>query len=617
MSNEDDGTIHMPSKQEYILTGTFGILLYSGILYLSIASAWAGFKSKSTRRFFGSIGIMALLELPRYFDLAVAGDYTSRVCYSFHIVAGIFFFLSFSIVCRQWSGLLQLGSYFRMVYGYHGLIISNASFALVDFVAVVFCLTSKSLDQYFFSLAFVVVTFVEGFRNCVYSGFLTYYGLKLVKRFWHFSRLERQVTRRYCCYIADDQVFTRVVLRLTGVLFLTTMCFVFRMTMLVAKMAELHSPQELTSTSFTLFGFWWFAFSDFIPRALPSLAFIFLMRTKRPARDQVNKGLSQAERGYESNTFQFVRLEGADRDEGGDNHRNDPFPRSYSFSGYSDDEMGEIDFQTDHSVTKPILHHDQFTSNDRGAFHSADGFSLTSFRDLQRATATSGADPPSGGSVRFDDLATLNYSDDEVDYETVAAAGDDDEDEEDIAGDKAIDSLLNLLTYTTRAGTMGAASQSSAAGANSRTGSYSGEAVANASYHQSLSAASIAANSTHSNSSSRKPSVSDTDTSASQLGQAETIGVRPAVAVPILAPPPSASAAASTAAVGATARSLSTEGRGGRGLGAAIKRMQLQQQLKSPPQPSPASSSSSSSSSQHTIDMHPDDLARDETESNV
>lgn len=645
---EDDGTIYMPSKSEYIFTGTVGICVYSLILYLSIASAWVGFKSKSTRRFFGSIGIMALLELPRYFDMAVDGTYNSRVCYSFHIVAGVFFFLAFSIVCRQWSGLLQLGSYSRMVYGYNGLVISNVSFAIADFIAIIFCLTSRSLDGFFFSMAFVVITFIEGLRNCVYSGFLSYYGLKLVRRFWHFSRLERQVSRRYCCYIADDQVFTRVVLRLTSVLVLTTLCFLCRMTMLVAKMAELHSPKELTTPAFTLFGFWWFVFSDFLPRALPSLAFIFLMRTKRPAREQVHNGLHHTDRSQDRNTFQFVRLEaggggggggkgrgagresgegrrgggargggGEDDEEEDDDDRRDDFPRSYSFSGYSDDGMAEIHFQHPHDgddddATKSILHHDRFVSDEHAAHRpvSTEGFSLVSFRDLTRASPSASIGHPAvSSSSTIHRLESLQYlSDDEADYETVVAAGDDDEDDDedgDTAGDKAIDSLLNLLSFTaTGGGTSKAGSVGGGGGAQSRSGSYSGDAVAVAAglagpasgggggftpspstslpYHSSLSAASLAANVSSSSQSHR------TDSSAVPGGDGS---------------------------VAAMSSSSPATRSGPRGLGAAIQRMREQQQqqqqqqspLQLPPPPPPA----------HTIEMHPDDSEQDEQDALV
>ncbi|RYH21211.1 hypothetical protein EON65_21220 [archaeon] len=211
-------------------------------------------------------------------------------------MAGIFFFLAFSIVCRQWSGLLQLGSYFRVVYGYNSLIVSNITFAVVDIVGIVFCATSPSLNHFFDSTGFVVITFIEGLRNCVYSIFLCYYGIKLVRRFWHFSRMERSSGRQtgwltglmseYCSWLplptSSEQVFTKVVFRLVFVLSLTTLCFAVRVGMLLFKMSALHDHTTPTSPTFTLFGFWWFVCSDFIPRAVPTLCFIFLMRTKKP-----------------------------------------------------------------------------------------------------------------------------------------------------------------------------------------------------------------------------------------------------------------------------------------------------------------------------------------------
>lgn len=96
--------------------------------------------------------------------MAVQGDYNSEVAYCFHIFAGVFYFAAFSLVCRQWSGLLQLGSYFRAVYGRQGLIISNVLFAIVDLVAVIACATAPSLSSFFSSTGFEVITFIEGVR---------------------------------------------------------------------------------------------------------------------------------------------------------------------------------------------------------------------------------------------------------------------------------------------------------------------------------------------------------------------------------------------------------------------------------------------------------------------
>jgi hypothetical protein len=257
--------------------------------------------------------------------MSIQENYTSRIAYCFHIISGIFFFIAFSIVCRQWSGLLQLGQYFKVVYGIRGLIVTNIVFGFVDFISMILCATSPSLQAYFDSTGFEVVTFIEGVRNCVYSMFLSYYGLKLVHRFWHFSLLEQQVAAQkrgralFGLFLTatgtEGNVFTKVVLRLTSCLVITSACFFSRICMLVAKMVALHATSSPTQTTpdFTLFGLLWFVFSDFIPRAVPTLAFIFLMRTKRPARDQIKETAGSHSGGANSNSFQFVRLAGDDQ----------------------------------------------------------------------------------------------------------------------------------------------------------------------------------------------------------------------------------------------------------------------------------------------------------------
>lgn len=304
-----------PLAGEFVATGVIGILLYILIIYFAIASVKLGIKSKSTKRFFFSVIVMALFEIPRFLMMAINADYNSKPAYCFHILAGIFFFIAFSIVCRQWSGLLQLRSYFRAVYGRGGLILSNILFAIVDFVAVIACGTAPSLSSFFSSTGFVVITFIEGVRNCVYSIFLAYYGVKLVRRFWHFSMIERQSAsqKSIFAYILNwqastgdqDAVFTKVVIRLTSVLVLSSICFIMRVCMLITKMAAVHSSDPITTPTFTLFGFLWFCCADFIPRTLPTLAFIFLMRTRRPTRDIKHSALHKT---VEKDDFQFVQL---------------------------------------------------------------------------------------------------------------------------------------------------------------------------------------------------------------------------------------------------------------------------------------------------------------------
>jgi hypothetical protein len=55
-------------------------------------------------------------------------------------------------------------------------------------------------------------------------------------------------------------------------------CFAVRFVMLVLKYIQLSGPDS-EEASF-LFGFWWWCFSDFVPRSLPMITFLVLMRQR-------------------------------------------------------------------------------------------------------------------------------------------------------------------------------------------------------------------------------------------------------------------------------------------------------------------------------------------------
>mmetsp|Transcript_33248 Transcript_33248/g.48108 ORF Transcript_33248/g.48108 Transcript_33248/m.48108 type:complete len:482 (-) Transcript_33248:92-1537(-) len=336
--------VYTPSSIENRITGVVGLFIFLVLFTLSIIwllarrgkSQAINKINKSTKSYFTCIMIMSLFELPRYLFLAIQGSYTSRTAYCCHIVGGIFFFVAFSILCRQWSGLLRLGAYFRVLYGIHGLVVSNLFFATVDIIGIIACASSPSLESFFVSIAFTIFTFIEGCRNVVYSVFLTFYGLKLISRFWYFSNLERQQCTssldRHGSSLMDfiefvaslrvqtsESVFKIVVVRVTFVLLLCTACFLSRVSMLVAKMAALHSSAQVTSAYFSLFGLGWFVFADFVPRALPSLACLLLLSLRRPG-SRSGKGQQEGSgptnfslqpplpQRSRSKEFQFVRL---------------------------------------------------------------------------------------------------------------------------------------------------------------------------------------------------------------------------------------------------------------------------------------------------------------------
>ena len=312
-------TTFYPTSAEFMLTGAFGLGLFACLLLHALWTLRRGVKSKGSRLFFWAIVLMTLLEFPRYMELALAGQYDSRVCYSFHILAGTCFFAAFSVVSHQWSGLLSLASYFRIVYGRNALIGSNVMFAIVDAISILMCLLSESLEVYFLSDAFSVITLIEALRNCVYAGFLAYFGISLVCRFSHYSSLSDLpvplisggITSGGASAGVDSgtsassqsqdggKLFGRAVLRLTVVLVVALLCFALRAGMLIAKIALLHKEyvaqgvvgsmdegggggggggaQLPSSPAFPLFGFFFFGLTDFIPRCIPTAAFMLLM----------------------------------------------------------------------------------------------------------------------------------------------------------------------------------------------------------------------------------------------------------------------------------------------------------------------------------------------------
>lgn len=282
---------------QFFTVGIIGIILYLFVFGGSIYLFISGMKSNSSlmkQLFFTMLMVMSVMEMPRYFNLALYDSYTSQSAYCCHIIAGIFFFAAFSILCHQWCTLLQAGDsfIFAVVYGKYGLLISNIGFALDDVVTIVICLQYGSLDDFFHSNDFYVFTLVEGVRNILYSSFLSYFGIMLVRRLWRLDSIQRQASLaargsynnevesafwlinfwKYANKLTEDSpenVFALKVFRVTAVLTLCSVCFIVRVSMLVVKLVTLDYN---TVPTFSLFGILWFTLADFIPRVVPSIA---------------------------------------------------------------------------------------------------------------------------------------------------------------------------------------------------------------------------------------------------------------------------------------------------------------------------------------------------------
>ena len=94
-----------PSGSEFVAIGSVGIFLFLVILLISaydlklLDEKIFIIKHSSTFYFYVTVILVSIFEFPRYIYLIIDQSYVSQAAYSLHIIAGIFFFIAFSIEC--------------------------------------------------------------------------------------------------------------------------------------------------------------------------------------------------------------------------------------------------------------------------------------------------------------------------------------------------------------------------------------------------------------------------------------------------------------------------------------------------------------------------------------
>jgi hypothetical protein len=179
VDDDDDG----PSPQNFKTTGMIGIIIFTGILVInSLAFRHRGKFSAFFLMFFSSLSLVCCFEIPRYALLMFTGNYTSQVGYAFHIMASYLYFFCLTLIAYLWSTFVELGPIERKVYSKVSLCAFNLAFLVLVVIAIVFCVTSHSLANFFHSMTFEVLTIVEIVVGMIYSTFLGFLSVKLVIR---------------------------------------------------------------------------------------------------------------------------------------------------------------------------------------------------------------------------------------------------------------------------------------------------------------------------------------------------------------------------------------------------------------------------------------------------
>jgi hypothetical protein len=174
-----------PSPAQYIACGSIGVVLFFILMisavYLLLYKTPP--KNKDSFYFYICITIMSICELPRYFDMIADGSYNCKVCYSFHIIADLLYFVCLAIVILKFVHILELGPLTSVFYTRRGMIIAVVIQAIINFCAYVYCLNSSSLDAFFNSTMFAVFTVFDIVQNFLYTAVLSMHGVRLVLRY--------------------------------------------------------------------------------------------------------------------------------------------------------------------------------------------------------------------------------------------------------------------------------------------------------------------------------------------------------------------------------------------------------------------------------------------------
>lgn len=175
---------YYPTSTQYIACGSIGIILFFILLFIAIFLLVykTPKKNKDSFYFYICISVMSICELPRYFDMVADGTYNCKVCYSFHIIADLFYFICLAIVILTFVHILELGPLTSVFYTRCGMTIAVAVQAVINFCAYVYCLNSSSLERFFTSTMYSFFTVFDIVQNFLYTAVLSFHGVRLVLR---------------------------------------------------------------------------------------------------------------------------------------------------------------------------------------------------------------------------------------------------------------------------------------------------------------------------------------------------------------------------------------------------------------------------------------------------
>lgn len=171
-----------PLPNEFLAVGICGILLYFSIMFYASYIFLSQKHTFNSKIFYGSMILVAIFELPRFFYLAIHRDYFSQLGYALHTMSGIFYFICLALIGLIFANILELGSYSMLLYSKRGLSLSVIVHSIVHILTVAYCIEAASLAEFFGSVFYQFFIVFDIMQNLVYSGVLVVFGLRLITR---------------------------------------------------------------------------------------------------------------------------------------------------------------------------------------------------------------------------------------------------------------------------------------------------------------------------------------------------------------------------------------------------------------------------------------------------
>mmetsp|Transcript_6814 Transcript_6814/g.11261 ORF Transcript_6814/g.11261 Transcript_6814/m.11261 type:complete len:311 (+) Transcript_6814:175-1107(+) len=263
-------------------TGIAGVVLFTILFAIALLGSVRSFTDKgdtrigwfSKKNYFVAVTVMAFLDLFRFYMMAIDDAYkcsSKTWVYGLHMFANVAFFFSYSVICSIWQDTVGAKAsmfFFRKSI----LLLMNCLFMVITIIGLAFCVTSGTIFDFFNNDYYTFYTIFSAAKNLVFFAAMFWSGHEIMRPLRNVENLAERSDETEEEVIKKAR-FRTIMRKLQAILCIVFLSALLRIIMLIIKFAILHGE---TSVSWYTGPVWWLL-ADFIPRLLPTYAFMFIM----------------------------------------------------------------------------------------------------------------------------------------------------------------------------------------------------------------------------------------------------------------------------------------------------------------------------------------------------